>query len=109
MSESKSIIEDVMKIRGIRGAAVIAQSGEVAATNIAAKELNGFFELLFRVASEGKSASSLGSVRRMIVRTDKEEDLSLVMKDNQALAIVSERSRPQAELFAEVGELLGRV
>ena len=42
----------------------------------------------------------------MLVRTDKDEDLSLLMKDKQALAIVSERSRPQNELFAEVSELL---
>lgn len=109
MSESKSIIDDVMKIRGVRGAAVVTQNGSIAATSIAAKELNEFFELLYRVASEGGSASALGEVRRIVVRTDKEEDLSLVRKDNQALAIVSERSRPQTELFAEVGELLDRV
>lgn len=109
MSESKSIIDDVMKIRGVRGAAVIAQNGSVAATTIAAKELNEFFELLYKVAAEGKGAAALGEVRRIVVRTNKEEDLSIVRKDNQALAIVSERSRPQTELFAEVGELLERV
>lgn len=108
MSDNKNIIDDVMKIRGIRGAAVVTASG-VAATNIAAKELNEFFELLFKVASDGNSGSALGEVRRILVRTDKDEDLSLVRKDNQALAIVSERSRPQNELFAEVGELLERV
>src|SRR4051794_12492126 len=99
---NKSIVDDVMKLRGVRGAAVLAQSGQIANTNIGAKELNEFFELLFKVAFEGKTASSLGEVRRMMVRTDKDEDLSLVMKDKQALAIVSERSRPQTELFAEV-------
>jgi predicted regulator of Ras-like GTPase activity (Roadblock/LC7/MglB family) len=103
---NKAIVEDVMKIRGVRGAAVLAASGEIANSSIAAKELNEFFELLFKVASEGKSAASLGEVRTMLVRTDKEEDLALMMKDKQALAIVSERSRPQTELFAEVSELL---
>jgi len=103
---NKTIIEEVMKIRGVRGAAVFAQSGEIANSNIGSKELNEFFELLFKVAFDGKSASVLGEIRRMLVRTDKEEDLSLVMKDKQALAIVSERSRPQNELFAEVSELL---
>jgi uncharacterized protein len=103
---NKTIVDDVMKIRGVRGAAVLASSGEIASSSIGQKELNEFFELLFKVAFEGKSASSLGAVRRMMVRTDKDEDLSLMMKDKQALAIVSERSRPQTELFAEVGELL---
>jgi uncharacterized protein len=103
---NKTIVDDVMKIRGVRGAAVLASSGEIANSSIGQKELNEFFELLFKVAFEGKTASSLGEVRRMMVRTDKEEDLSLMMKDKQALAIVSERSRPQTELFAEVGELL---
>ena len=106
---NKSIIDDVMKIRGIRGAAVLAQSGEVANSNIGTKELNEFFELLFKVALDGKGTSALGGVRRMLVRTDRDEDLSLVMKDKQALALVLERSRPQTELFAEIGELLKRV
>ena len=105
---NKAIVDDVMKIRGVRGAALLAASGEIANSSIGSKELNEFFELLFKVAFEGKSAASLGEVRSMMVRTDKEEDLSLVMKDKQALAIVSERSRPQTELFAEVGELLKR-
>jgi len=106
---NKSIVDDVMKIRGVRAAAVLGQSGEIANSNIASKELNEFFELLFKVAFEGKAASALGEVQRMMVRTDKDEDLSLLMKNKQALAIVSERSRPQTELFAEVKELLQRV
>ena len=106
---NKTIVEDVMKIRGIRGAAVLGQSGEVANSTISSKEITELFQLLFKVAFDGKNASALGEVQRLIVRTDKEEDLSLVMKNKQALAIVSERSRPQNELFAEVGELLKRV
>ena len=105
---NKSIVEDVMKIRGVRGAAVLGPNGAIANSNIAAKELNEFFELLFKVAFDGKTASALGEVKRLLVRTDKDEDLSLLMKDKQALAIVSERSRPQNELFTEVGELLQR-
>ena len=105
---NKSIVEDVMKVRGVRGAAVLAQSGEVASSSISSKELNELFQLLFKVAVDGKAASALGAVQRLIVRTDKDEDLSLLMKDKQALAIVSERSRPQIELFAEVSELLAR-
>ncbi|HEY2772853.1 MAG TPA: hypothetical protein VGK20_02245 [Candidatus Binatia bacterium] len=103
---NKSIVEEVMKIRGVRGAALVGEKGEVAGSTIGAKELNEFFGLMFKVAVEGKNATALGEVRRMLVRTNKDEDLSLVMKDKQALAIVSERSRPQSELFAEVGELL---
>ena len=103
---NKAIVDDVMKVRGVRGAAVIAPPGTIANSSIQQKELNEFFELLFKVALDGKSASALGEVKRVIVRTDKDEDLSLLIKDKQALAIVSERSRPQNELFAEVGELL---
>lgn len=103
---NKTTVDEVMKIRGVRGAAVLAQSGEIANSTIGSKELGELFQLLLKVAFDGKSASALGEVRRMVVRTDKQEDLSLVMKDKQALAIVSERSRPQNELFAEISELL---
>ena len=103
---NKNIVDEVMKIRGVRGVAVLAGSGEVANSTIASKEINEFFELLYKVAFEGKSNAALGEVKRMLVRTDKDEDLSLLMKNKEALAVVSERSRPQNELFAEVGELL---
>jgi len=103
---NKAIVDDVMKVRGVRGAAVLASDGSVSNSTIAQKELNDFFELLFTTASDGKSTAALGAVKRMVVRTSKEEDLSLLMKDKEALAIVSERSRPQSELFAEIGELL---
>jgi predicted regulator of Ras-like GTPase activity (Roadblock/LC7/MglB family) len=103
---NKSIVDEVMKVRGVRGAAVISPAGEVSNSNIGAKDLAEFFGLLFKVASDGKSASALGEVKRVFVRTDKDEDLSIVLKNKHGLAIVSERSRPQTELFAEVGELL---
>ncbi len=103
---NKAIVDDVMKVRGVRGAAVLAGQGTVSNSTIPQKELNDFFELLFKTAFDGKSTSALGPVHRVVVRTDKDEDLSLMIKDKEALAIVSERSRPQNELFAEVGELL---
>lgn len=106
---NQSIVEDVMKVRGVRGAAVITPSGQVASSNIEPVELNDFFELMFRVAFEGDKASALGDVRRIVLRTTKEEDLSLTMKDKQALALVAETSRPQNELFADIGALLEKV
>ena len=60
---NKTIVEDVMKIRGVRGAAVLAQSGEIANSNITSKEINEFFELLYKVAVDGKSASAMGEVK----------------------------------------------
>lgn len=103
---NKAIVDEAMKIRGVRGAAVLSGEGTVSNSTIAQKELNDFFELLFNTASDGKSTAALGAVKRMVVRTNKDEDLSLLIKGKEALAIVSERSRPQNELFAEVGELL---
>ena len=104
-----SVVDQVMQLRGVRGAAVIEASGGITASKIPSKELAEFFELLFRMAGEKDGAASLGEVRSFLVRTDKQEDLSLLFKGGNGLAIVSERSRPQKELHAEVGELLKRV
>lgn len=106
---NKAVLDKVMQVRGVRGAAIFEPSGEISESRIDSKELTDFFELLHRMANEKDGASTLGDVRRILVRTDRQEDLSLVLKDKNSLAIVSERSRPQTELFAEVTELLKQV
>jgi predicted regulator of Ras-like GTPase activity (Roadblock/LC7/MglB family) len=106
---NKAVLDKVMQVRGVKGAAILESSGEVSASRMDSKELTEFFGLLHRMANEQDGAPKLGEIRRIVVRTDNEEDLSLVLKDKNALAIVSERSRPQTELFAEVTELLQQV
>lgn len=107
---NKAVLDKVMQVRGVKGAAILESSGEVSASRMDSKELVEFFGLLHRMANEQDGAPKLGEIRRIVVRTtDNEEDLSLVLKDKNALAIVSERSRPQTELFAEVTELLQQV
>jgi predicted regulator of Ras-like GTPase activity (Roadblock/LC7/MglB family) len=106
---NKAVLDKVMQVRGVKGAAILESSGEVSASRMDSKELVEFFGLLHRMANEQDGAPKLGDIRRIVVRTDNEEDLSLVLKDKNALAIVSERSRPQTELFAEVTELLQQV
>lgn len=101
-----TVIEETMRIRGVRGVAVVGQSGKVSGSSIDGRELNEFFELLFRVASPGDHSAGLGAVRRIMVRTDKAEVLSLVMADKEALGIVSEKWRPMAELCADLKALL---
>ncbi|MBI5506649.1 MAG: roadblock/LC7 domain-containing protein [Deltaproteobacteria bacterium] len=102
----ETVIEEAMRIRGVRGVAVVGQSGKVSASSIDARELNEFFELLFRVASPSDSDSGLGAVKRIMVRTDRAEVLSLMMHSKEALGIVSEKWRPMAELCADVKALL---
>ncbi len=106
---NKAVLDKVMQVRGVKGAAILESSGEVSASRMDSKELVEFFGLLHRMANEQDGAPKLGDIRRIVVRTDNEDDLSLVLKDKDALAIVSERSRPQTELFAEVTELLQQV
>lgn len=104
-----TVIEEAMRIRGVRGVAVVGQSGKVSASNIEAGELNEFFELLFRVASPSDRDAGLGSVRRIMVRTEKGEVLSLLMENKEALGVVSEKWRPMTELCADVKALLAGV
>lgn len=106
---NKAVLDKVMQVRGVKGAAILESSGEVSASRMDSRELVEFFGLLHRMANEQDGAPKLGDIRRIVVRTDNEEDLSLVLKDKNALAIVSERSRPQTELFTEVTELLQQV
>jgi len=101
-----TVIEDAMRIRGVQGAAVVGPSGKISASSIGAKELNEFFELLFRVVSPSAGNAGLGPIKRVTVRTDKAEMLSLLLAEKEALAVVSEKSRPMPELVADLKPLL---
>ncbi|HYC53418.1 MAG TPA: hypothetical protein VEL28_00550 [Candidatus Binatia bacterium] len=101
-----TVIDQALKLTGVRAAAVVRPPGTVAASNIESKPLNTFFEMLYRAAYELDRKAGLGSVSAVVVRTDKAQDLSLLMHDQKALAVVSEGTRPLADLSAEVRELL---
>jgi|GEM_PF-2037729 len=101
-----TVIEEAMRVRGVRGAAAVGASGKVSASNVDAAELNEFFELLFRVASPSDRYSAVGAVKRIMVRTDEAEVLSLLVAGKEALGVVSEKWRPMAELCADLKALL---
>lgn len=101
-----TILDDAGKIRGVRGAAALDPPGKILASNVESKELNAFFESISVVATAGTPAKTLGGILAIAVRTDKDNDLSLVIQDKQALALVSDRSRPATEVVGEARELL---
>ncbi|HYB98799.1 MAG TPA: hypothetical protein VEC57_06645 [Candidatus Limnocylindrales bacterium] len=101
-----TVIEQARKLTGVQGAALVRPPGTVAASNIESKQLNTFFELLYRTAYELDRKAGLGNVSAVVVKTDKAGDLSLLIHDQKALALVSEGSRPLSELSAEVRDLL---
>jgi predicted regulator of Ras-like GTPase activity (Roadblock/LC7/MglB family) len=103
-----SVLEDTMKVRGVRGAAVLGGRGEVAVSSIESKELNELIEHLHRTAAGEKAQATFGKARRVLVRTDKQEDLSVFVKGEEALAILTERSRPQADIDGDVAGILKR-
>ncbi len=104
----ESIIEKAGQIRSVRGAALLKASGKVAASSIEGDELNQFFELLYGALSELGPASGVARAEGVLLQTDKQEVLSLFMKGDEALAIVSEKSRPLVDFRAEVGELVSQ-
>ena len=103
---SDSIIEEALQLTGVRAAALVRPPGTVAATSIDSKPLNAFFEMLYRSAYDLDKKAGLGTVAAVVVRTDKSQDLSLLIHEQKALAVVSEGSRPMQDLSVQVRNLL---
>ncbi len=103
-----TVIDEAMRIGGVRGVAVVGASGKVSAASGAAGELSHFFEMLFAAALPHARDAAALSLRRIVVRTDRDEVFSLLMERAEALGLVSEKWRPVTELCADLEALLAR-
>ncbi len=102
----ESIIDDVMKIRGVKGAALVSAVGDVMGSTIDDAEFNEFVGFLSGMARAFESTANLGRLRGIALKGNREDNLVLYSEEEQTLCVLSSARVPVRQLNQQIDNLL---
>lgn len=101
-----SIIDDVMNFKGVRGAALTDEMGDVITSSIESPEMNDFVGFVAGVVKVFEEVSDLGKVQSVTIRGGQEDNLSVFLNGEQALGIQTANRVSVRALKQQVDDIL---
>ncbi len=101
-----SIIDDVMNLKGVRGAVLTDDMGEIITSSIESTDVNDFVGFVAGVVNVFEEASGLGSVQNICIKSNKEDNLSVFIGGEKALGVQSSNRVSVRTLKQQVDDLL---
>lgn len=101
-----SIIDDVMNFKGVRGAALTDEMGDVITSSIESPEMNDFVGFVAGVVKVFEEVSDLGKVQSVTIRGGQEDNLSVFLNGEQALGIQTANRVSVRALKQQVDDVL---
>lgn len=101
-----SIIDDVMNFKGVRGAVLTDEMGDIVTSSIETSEVNDFVGFVAGVVKVFEEVSDLGQVQSIVLKSNKEDNLSVFLGGEQALGIQSSNRVSVRALKQQVDDLL---
>ncbi len=101
-----SIIDDVMNFKGVRGAVLTDEMGDIVTSSIETSEVNDFVGFVAGVVKVFEEVSDLGQVQSIILKSNTEDNLSVFLGGEQALGIQSSNRVSVTALKQQVDDLL---
>ncbi len=102
----ESVIDNVLKIRGVKNAILVSNVGEVITSTINNVEFNEFIGFFAGIAEAFENNANLGNLISITLKSNKEDNLTLYKGDEQTLCILSSRKTPVRQLNKQVDDLL---
>jgi len=102
---NESLVEEVMEVRGVKGAALIRPMGEVAASNLGSQELTDFLGFLFAMVPLLKSPPDWGDLRGIVATSNSNDAFCIFLQDDEALGVVADQQVSIRALRDEIDEL----
>ncbi len=84
-----SIVDEVMKIKGVKSAALVSSMGDITASSIEDAEFNEFISFLSGIAKAFENTANLGELKSMTLKSSVEDNLTIYLEDEQTLCVVS--------------------
>lgn len=103
----QSTIDAALKVRGVRGAALVSASGKIEIAQLEPASLTDLIGAMVQVANAIKETGVFGGVARVTLRAENDDDLSLYIKNGQALAVLADRLRPATMLGEDIRKAMG--
>jgi len=101
-----SIIDDVMNFKGVRGAVLTDEMGDIVTSSIETSEVNDFVGFVAGVVKVFEEVSDLGQVQSIILKSNTEDNLSVFLGGEQALGLQSSNRVSVRALKQQVDDLL---
>lgn len=101
-----SIIDDVMNLKGVRGAVLTDEMGDIITSSIEDSEVNDFVGFVAGVVKVFEEVSDLGQVQSIMLKSGKDDNLSVFIGGEQALGIQSSNRVSARVLKQQVDDLL---
>lgn len=101
-----SIIDDVMNLKGVRGAVLTDDLGEIITSSIESTEVNDFVGFVAGVVKVFEEVSDLGPVQNIVLKSSKEDNLSVFVGGDQALGVQFSNRVSVRTLKQQIDDLL---
>lgn len=82
-----SIVDDVMNFKGVKGAALTDDMGDIVTSSIESGDVNDFVGFAAGVVKVFEEVSDLGHVQSISLKGADEDNLSVFINDDQALGV----------------------
>lgn len=101
-----SIIDDVMNFKGVKGAALTDEMGEVVTSSIESGDINDFIGFVAGVVNVFEEVSDLGQVQSVTLKSKDDDNLAIFLGGEQALGVQCSNRVSIRALKQQVDDLL---
>lgn len=101
-----SILDDVLSIRGVEGAALAHPTGDLITSSLDDDSLNDFLGFMAGIVPVFEQVAALGQVQSVVLKSDSTENFSVYVGEERVLGVLSSNRASVRLLREQVGNLL---
>lgn len=101
-----SIVDDVLNIKGVEGAALATSMGDIVTSSLDDTELDDFIGFMVGIVPVFEQVADLGKVQSVVLKSDNSENLSVYVEEEQVLGVVSSNRTSVRILRQQLDDLL---
>lgn len=101
-----SIVDDLMNIKGVQGAALSNAMGDMLTSSLDDPELEDFIGFMAGIVPVFEQVSDLGTVQSVVLKSERNEHLSVYIEQDQALGVLSSNRTSVRTLRQQVDDML---
>jgi signal recognition particle receptor subunit beta len=103
---TENILHEVAKVEHVNSVSITSSMGELLHTTTNDEELNDFIAFLSGITPEIESTLNRGKIHRIMLRSPKEENLTLFVENEKSLGVSSDRAVSVQSLSQQIEDLL---
>jgi len=103
---TEEILHEVAKVEHVNGVSLTNSMGELLHSTIEHEELNEFIAFLSGITPDIESTLNQGTIHRIMLRSPKDDNLTLFVEHEKSLSVSSDRSKSVQALSQQIEDML---